>query len=66
MTLSRRGGRTSLESEAEELLREIAHDSVDAARSGYRIARRAGRMGLRWLDEASDRALRELDKRRPR
>ena len=47
-------------------MREIAHDSLDAARTGYRIARRVGRVGLRWMDEAADRALTELDKRRPR
>ena len=66
MSPARSANRPSLEAEAEQLVREIAHDSIEAARTGYHIARRLGQVGLRWIDEASDRALTELDKRRPR
>jgi hypothetical protein len=55
----------SIEAEAEQLVRDMAHDSVHAARIGWRIASRVGTTGLRWAERATDDLLAELEKHRP-
>ncbi len=39
---------------------EVAHDTVAAARVGWRIMSRVGRQGLEWLERTTDRVLKEL------
>ncbi|HEV2317990.1 MAG TPA: hypothetical protein VGV89_10530 [Thermoplasmata archaeon] len=51
--------------EAEQLVRDVARDSVQAARIGWRIAARVGEASLRWAERATDQLLEEVDKHRP-
>ena len=62
-------GRTNppqVRDEAEQLVRDVARDTVQAARLGWRIASRVGEAGLRWAERATDRVIKEVDERRPR
>ncbi|HKS59799.1 MAG TPA: hypothetical protein VJS68_03360 [Thermoplasmata archaeon] len=47
--------------ELEELLREMTHDGVAAARWSWRVAHRVGRAGLRWVEKTADAISRELE-----
>jgi hypothetical protein len=58
--------RPAVEDDAEALLRDMARDTVEAARIGWRIAGRVGRVGLRWFERTSMEVLDEMDKRSQR
>jgi hypothetical protein len=56
--------RSSVQDEAEQLMREVARDSMEAARIGWRIASRVGQASLRWAERATDQVLDEVEKSR--
>lgn len=63
---TRGGSNDSLEEEAERLARDVARDTLAAARIGWRIANRVGRIGLQWADDTADKVLRKVERRRPK
>lgn len=55
--------RRRLEDDAEQLARDVAHDTVQAAKATWRIATRLGGAALKRAEEATDRVADEIERR---
>ncbi len=63
---ARKTAEEPLRNDAEELLKEMARDSLRAARTGWRFAGRVGRWGMARAEETTERLAHEIDRRRHR